>query len=75
MRDIEFEYASSAPVSATSSADGERVVIEFPNIEDPSKAMRLAFPSSQLVEIQSALATVQKALADPASGLHLQHPH
>jgi hypothetical protein len=72
---IEIEYLTLGPVSATASTSGDLVVIDFPRLDDPSKALRLAFPSDRLEDFAIALRTVQKALADPASGIHYQQPH
>jgi hypothetical protein len=73
--EVELEYSSIGPVSATASQDGQYVVIDFPHIEDQSKALRLLIPSSQIENCVLALRHIQKALADPSSGIHLQEPH
>lgn len=64
--DIEIEYLSLGPISATSSTNGDLVVIDFVRLDDTS---------SQLANVQAALSTVQKALADPLSGIRFQQPH
>ncbi|SCX92981.1 hypothetical protein SAMN05216420_101364 [Nitrosospira sp. Nl5] len=69
--DVELEYHALGPVSATASTDGELVVIDFLSVDDQTKALRLIVPSSQLQNYIAAISAVQKAVDDPASGIHL----
>lgn len=71
---VEQEYASVGPVSATASADGQMVCIDFANPQLEG-ALRLAFPASTLQNTIDALLYVQKLLGDQTSGLHLQKKH
>lgn len=69
--DVELEYHALGPVSATASTDGTMVVIDFLSAYDQTKVMRLIVPSSNLQNYIDAISAVQKALEDPASGIHL----
>ena len=71
---VELEYLSAGPVSATASADGALVCIDFAN-QNLEGALRLAFPASGLQNAIDALLYVQKLLGDQTSGLHLQKKH
>jgi hypothetical protein len=71
---VELEYPSAGPVSASASADGQLVCIDFANPQWEA-ALRLAFPASALQNAIDALLYVQKLLGDQTSGLHLQKKH
>ena len=71
---VEQEYASAGPVSATASADGQLVCIDFANPQWEA-SLRLVFPASGLQNAINALQYVQKLLGDQTSGLHLQKKH
>lgn len=72
---IEIEYVSAGPISATESTDQRFVVIDFASLKDHTKALRLAFPADGLKNLASALAQVQAALEDPESGIRLPPMH
>ena len=71
---VELEYASAGPVSATASADGQLVCIDFAN-QNLEGSLRLVFPASGLQNTINALLYVQKLLGDQTSSLHLQKKH
>ena len=71
---VELEYQTLGPVSATSSANGQFVVVDFVN-KDLKALLRLSFPASALQDSIDSLLYIQRALADPTSGIHLQDPH
>ena len=66
---VEGEYISVGIIAATATPDGNLICIDFANIHDSSRALRLAFPSSELEIFQEQLSRLQKALADPQSGI------
>lgn len=72
---IEVQYSSAGPIAATASDDGKFVMVDFANHLNHSKALRLAFPASQLENFVAAMLHVQKAIADPTSGIHHKQPH
>lgn len=73
--EVVLEFISSTPVSAASSKDGRLVLVDFASNADPSKALRLGVPAERIEDFVAALRAVQKALADPASGIHIQQHH
>lgn len=72
---VEAEYITIGPVSAASSTDGTKVFIDFVRMDDLSKAIRLGVPAERIEDFVTALRIVQKALADTASGIHIQELH
>jgi hypothetical protein len=68
---VEAEYHALGPVTASASTNGELVVIDFLSVNDHTKALRLVIPASQTQNCIAAIFEIQKALADPASGIHL----
>ena len=71
---VETEYLTLGPVSATSSTDGQFVVVDYVN-KDCAGLLRLSFPASALQTSIDSLLYIQRALADPTSGIHMQNPH
>lgn len=70
----EQEWASAGPVSATASADGQLVCIDFANPQLKA-VLRLVFPASGLRNAIDALLYVQRLLDDKSSGLRLPTKH
>jgi hypothetical protein len=72
---VEIEYPVLQPISATTSKDGQFAVVDFLHMQDQSKALRLLIPSMQIEDLVHALLQIQKAIADPMSGIHYQDRH
>lgn len=61
---------------ATLSPDGKFLVIDMADLEHPDRiAVRLGIPAAHTAGLIEQLQTLEKAMADPQSGIRWTPPH
>ena len=73
--EIEGQYGSAGVGAASLSEDGHWVCLDLVNVDDRAKALRVAFPASQLGRLRDVLDLLATHAADPASELRLPPLH